>query len=276
VTFTAVLAPVDSEIDHAVNLATEGQTANAVAILTKIAKGNADFQVRAFAHYQAAQIYFAQGDWWRWGGEAGAVFSDSDKSGPAVQTSWRYRLASDQADYFLPTNNQPDHDLVLADWTVKYDVTQNPEPRFYRALVNARYGELNKARTDSDFILKLEPGNASYRALAAYIAVLSGDKQQLRSFSGEAIKDTRALGLLGEAAYLAGDAGEAQRWWALAAKEYPLGAGLAYWAGKKHLARGQQRVATALLSECTVVSPNSKEAAEAKEILTTLQVPNSN
>jgi tetratricopeptide (TPR) repeat protein len=275
VTFTASPAQIDSEIDHAVGLAKKDQTPAAIDILTAIAKTNGDYQVRAFAYYQIGQIYFAKGDWWRWG-ESSLTFLDSDKSGPAVWTSWRYRLTNEQADYFLPTNNDPDHDVKMADWTVEYDVTENPEPRFYRGLVNARCGNLEKAKADSDFILKLEPGNPSYRALAAYIAGLAGDKTQLPSFSGETITDARALSLLGETAYLNGDVGSAQSWWTQAAKVYPLGASLAYWAGKKHMARGQKRVAEALLTECTIMAPNSKEAKEAKDLLITLEASPTN
>lgn len=273
VTFIAVPTPIDSQIDRAAALAEKGHIPAAIAILTDIAKTNSDYQVRAFAHYQIGQVYFAQGDWLRW--SWALTFLDSDKSGPAVWTSWRYRLDSDQSTYLLNLNTQSDHDLVLADWTVKYDVTQNPEPRYYRSLLNARYGDLNKAKVDSDFILKLEPGNASYRSLSAYIAVLGGDKTMLESFRGETIKDARALDLLGEAAYLSGDSAGAQRWWTLAAKEYPLGAGLAYWAGRKHLAHGQQRVADALLNECITMAPNSKEAKEAKDLLAKSQEPTS-
>jgi hypothetical protein len=176
--FGGLQAPslVDSEIDHAVGLAEKGQVSAAIAVLTGIAKSNSDHQVRAFAHYQIGQIYFAQDDLWRWGSEAAGIFAPD--SGMTVQTSWRYRLSSDQSDYILNVNPNPDHDLVLADWTVKYDVTQNPEPRFYRGLIRARYDDLSEAKIDSDFILKLEPDNSSYRALAAYIAVLAGDKTQ--------------------------------------------------------------------------------------------------
>jgi tetratricopeptide (TPR) repeat protein len=269
-TFTALPAQIDSGIDHALSLAEKGKTSEAIDILTAIAKTDSDYQVRAFAYYQVGQIYFAKGDWWRWGGSL--TFLDSDKSGPAVWTSWQYRLANDQADYFLPNNNDPDHDLKMADWTVKYDVTQNPEPRFYRGLVNARYGNLGEAKADSDFILKVEPGNPSYRALAAYIVALGGGKAEL-STSSETITDARALSLLGETAYLSGNFSGAQLWWAQAARIYPMGASLAYLAGKKHLARGQKRVAEALLRECTTMSPNSKEAMEAEELLTTSTNP---
>jgi IPT/TIG domain-containing protein len=164
VTFTALPSQIDSEIDRALALAEKRQISAAIDILTSIAKTSSDYQVRTFAYYQIGQVYFGEGDWMRW--SWAPIFLDSDTSGPAVWTSWRYRLASDQSTYLLNLDTQPDHDLVLADWTVKYDVTQNPEPRFYRSLLNARYGDLSKAKMDSDFILKLEPGNASLPDMA--------------------------------------------------------------------------------------------------------------
>ena len=265
--FTVIPALVDPEIDRALALADHGKRDAAMTILLEIAKSNSDYQVRAFAHYQAAQIYFSQGDWWRWGAEAMSIFDDSGKSGPAVQTCWRYRLALDQAEYFLPIDDEPDHDQKSANWTVEKDVTENPEPRFFRALVNARYGKLQAAKADSDFILAQEPTNPSYRALAAYIEVLVGDKTAIAPFSKEALTDARALSLLGEAAYLNGDSVSAQVWWDRAGKTYPLGASLAFLAGKKHLARGQQRIAESLLTECIVMSPDTSEAAEARELM---------
>lgn len=267
VSFTVLPAKIDSDFDRASAFAEKRQTSAAIEILSVIAMTNSDYQVRAFAHYQAALSYFAEGDWWRWGGEAFGIFDDSDKSGDAVQTSWRYRLILNQSEYFLPVNNDPDQDLKLADFTVEKDVTENPEPRFFRGLVNARYGNLEKAKTDCGFILLQEPSNPAYRALAAYVAVLSGDPTQLRSLAGENITEARALSLLGEAAYLSGDVAGARQWWGLAAKAYPLGAGLAYLAGKRHLARGQRRVAEALLAECVTMAPDSKEAKEAKDLL---------
>lgn len=269
VTFTSLPSPTDSEIDRAVSLAEKGQTSAAITILTAIAKTNADYQVRAFAYYQMGQIYFAVGDWWRWAGVP--IYLDSEKSGAAIQTYWRYRLSTDQSTYLLHIQNDPDHDLKLADWTVEKDVTQNPEPRFYRALVSARYGKLAKAEADSDFILSLEPGNPSYRALAAYISVLAGKKPTLPSFSSETTTDARALSLLGEAAYLSGDAASAQHFWVMAAKAHPLGASLACLAGKKHVRREHKSIAAALLSECIAMAPASKEAKEAQELIATLQ-----
>jgi hypothetical protein len=271
VNFTVSPSKIDSAFDHAITLAGQGQPSAAIAILTDIAENSSDYQVRAFAHYQMAKVYFAQGDWWRWAGQAGGIF-DSE-AGRAVQTSWRYRLAYGESVYLLPMDSDPESVLRLADWTVQYDITQNPEPRFFRGLVNARYGNLTTAKTDSDFILKLEPNNPSYRALAVYVAVLSGEKPGLQSFDGKSITDARALGILGEAAYLSGDLSGAQLWWAQSAKTYPFGASLAYWAGKKHLARGQQRVAEALLVECATMTPDSTEGKDAKTLLGTLQKP---
>jgi hypothetical protein len=106
--------------------------------------------------------------------------------------------------------------------------------------------------------------------LAAYIAVLDGRKTLLPSFARETITDARALSLLGETAYLSGDLCAAKSWWTQSARVYPLGASLAYLAGKKHLARGQERVAEALLTECTTMAPNGKEAMEAKDLLATI------
>ncbi len=87
------------------------------------------------------------------------------------------------------------------------------------------------------------------------------------------MEDSRALGLLGEAAYLRGDSASAEQWWKRAAKRYPLGADLACLAGKKHLARDQQRVAASLLTECTVMAPASKQAGEARQLLESLPSP---
>lgn len=272
-TFMALSSPVDLEIDHAISLAEERHTGAAIAILTAIAKMNTDYQVRAFAHYQIGQTYFAAADFVKWGWAL--TFLDADKSGMAVQTSWRYGLDNAESTYFLNSGTGSDYDLRNVDIVVNNDVTNDPEPRFFRSLVNARYGNLQKAKIDSDFILSKDPSNPSYQALATYIAVLASDKRQLPSFSEETTNDARALSLLGEATYLSGDPESAKQWWALAAKKYPPGAGLAYWAGKKHLAHGQRRVATALLVECMTMAPNSKEAKEANELLRESQGPTS-
>ena len=271
VTFAAGASQVDHEIDRSLALARQGNAPAAIAILTSITKTHPDHQVRSFGHYQIGQIYFAQGDWWRWAGETSGVF-DSE-SGAAVQTSWEYRLSYARSVYLLPVESDPDTPLRLADWAVKYDITQNPEPRFFRGLANARYGNLQEAKIDSDFINKAQPENASYRALASYVGVLTGGKIDLESSHLGTTHDPRALSLLGEAAYLAGNGAEAHRLWTEAGREYPLGASLALWAGKKHLARGQHRIADSLLTECVFMAPDSNEAREAKDLLAKPQQP---
>ena len=54
------------------------------------------------------------------------------------------------------------------------------------------------------------------------------------------------------------------------AKLSKTAAKLAYWAGKKHLSNGQNRVAAALLAECSAVLPDSEEGKQAKELLATV------
>ena len=271
ISFAVSPGPVDHEIDRAVAQADSGRVESAIAILKAIAESHSDYQVRALAHYQAAQVYFSKGDWWRWAGEASSVYDDSDKAGRAVQTFWRYRLALQLVDYLLPTGSTVEGDLKSADWTVSYDITENPKPRFYRGLFNARYGNLDKAKIDRDFILSHDPDNPSYRALAAYIAVLSGEKATFRPFSSETTTDARALALMGEAGYLSGDSAGAHGFWKQAAKIDPRGASLAFWAGKKHVALGQKQIAESLLTECIVMAPDSKDAEEAKELLAKIE-----
>src|SRR3984893_14241465 len=191
----------------------------------------------------------------------------------AVQTCWQYRLAADQSDYLLDLKTKPDYDLQNADFLVEKDVTENPEPRFFRGLLNARYGKLTKAKKDRDFILSIDPNNPSYRALAAYIAAV-GHETSHEFFNEGTITDARALSLFGEAAYLNGDHKAAQQWWTQAAKVDPTRASLAYLAGKKHLTLGHERIAAALLEECATMAPTSKEAKDARDLLPTLRAPN--
>jgi IPT/TIG domain len=267
-TFNALPAEPDAEIDRAIDLAKHGQTSEALAILTPLAKSNSDRQVRARAHYEAGQIYFAIGDWWRWAGEAAAIFDP--EAGLSVQTFWQYRMSYAYSVYLLPVDSEPATALSEAEWVVKYDVTENPEPRFLRSLVNARSGHLEDAKFDANFLLKLEPNNASYRALAAYLDVLMGRDASYKAFEHESINDARALSLLGEAAYLSGNDADAKMWWAEEAKLYPAGASLAFWPGAKHAKRSQDRVASALLAECIIMSPNAKEAKEAGVLLASI------
>jgi tetratricopeptide (TPR) repeat protein len=268
VTFTAARGQVDSDIDRAEILTEQGQVSAAIKILNVLAETSEDYQVRAFAHYKEGQIYFSRGDWWLWKGQTGAIFLDADKSGIAVQTFWRYRLAFAQSLYYLEPNSKPGFDLGFADSSINYDVTQSPELKFYRSMLNARAGNLAKAKADSDFILQGDPNNASYRVLNAYIAVLGGDGTQLQSLSYDDVKnDPRAMSLLGEAAYLAGDTANAQRFWRAVGQASPQAGGLACLAGKKHLAQGDETVARALLKQCITMAPNSKEGKEAVGLL---------
>jgi hypothetical protein len=190
-----------------------------------------------------------------------------------VQTSWQYRLLSDEIAYSVSEDNEHDTDLRDADRSIKMDVTENPEPRFWRALVSARFGKMEQAKADLKLILGAEPENLSYRALAAYIGVLVGDKTQLEAFRGQQVNDARALALLGQAAYLSGDNEAAQAWWAAQGKIGVAQAKLDCGAGRKHLDYGQTRIGTALLAECAAVVADSREGKEAKQQLSDLANP---
>jgi tetratricopeptide (TPR) repeat protein len=268
VAFTALPASVDSDIDRAERLARNDQAKAAIGIFTSIATTYPDYDVRAYAHYRAGQIYLALGDYWR-AGEEGALVWDK-KVSMGAQTSWRYRLLYDETSYSISESNDQDTDLRIADSSVKMDVTENPELRFWRALVNARFGKMTQAKADLKFILVAEPENPSYRALAAYIGVLAGDETQLEAFRGQQVSDARALGLLGQAAYMIGDHDGAQVWWAAEGKIGIAEAKLDCAAGRKHVKYGQTRVGTALIAECANVMPDSREGKEAKQQLADL------
>jgi hypothetical protein len=268
VDFTALPVPVDSTIDQAEGLAEKHQIKPAIAILTNIGATHEDYDVRAYAKFRAAQLYLAQGDYWA-AGEQAAFFDRKVSMG--VQTSWRYRLLSDEIAYSVSESNDHDTDLRVADGSIKMDVTENPEPRFWRALISARFGKMEQAKADLKFILAAEPENPSYRALAAYISVLAGDKTQLESFRDQQVSDARALGLLGQAAYISGDYDGAQGWWAAEGKISVAEAKLGCGAGRKHVKYGQTRVGTALLAECATVTPDSREGKGAKELLEQLK-----
>ena len=271
VKFSAASAPVDSEISKAINAAAEGNAVSAIQVLTAISKNYQDYQVRAFAHYEMGEIYFSQGDWWRWGAESGGIFEPD--AGAAVQTFWRYRLSYARSTYLLPIDSDPQTAVKLSDWVVDFDVTHNPEPVFFRALLNARHGNLQKAKTDIDWLTRVAPENQSYRALSAYAAVLGGDTKKLRYPSVQDISDPRALEILGEAAYLSGEPNAAQNWWSKAATADSIGGRLACLAGKRHLDWGEGPIGASLLAECIAMAPNAREAKQAKELLESLQVP---
>jgi tetratricopeptide (TPR) repeat protein len=271
VDFIALRAPVDLTIDRAEALAAKKQSNAATTVFTSIAANDGDYDVRAYAHYRAGQLYLVQGDYWRAAEEAALIWDAKVSKG--VQTSWRYRLLSDETTYSVSESNDHDTDLRIADGSVKMDVTENPEPRFWRALVNARFSKMEAAQADLKFILAVEPENPSYRALAAYIGVLTGDKAQLEAFRGQQVNDPRALGLLGQAAYISGDYDAAQAWWVEQAEMNSVWAKLDYFAGRKHVKFGQARVGTALIAECATVAPDSREGKEAKEQLAVLASP---
>jgi tetratricopeptide (TPR) repeat protein len=267
--FTALPAPVDSTIDQAEGLAEKHQIKPAIAILTNIGATHADYDVRAYAKFRAAQLYLAQGDYWA-AGEQAALFDRKVSMG--VQTSWRYRLLSDEIAYSVSESNDHDTDLRVADGSIKMDVTENPELRFWRALMSARFGKMEQAKADLKFVLAAEPGNTSYHALAAYIGVLAGDKTQLEAFRDQQVTDARALALLGQSAYLNGDYDSARAWWAAQAKINVVWAKLDWLAGQKHMKYGQTRVGTALIAECATVTPDSREGKAAKEQLEQLKI----
>jgi hypothetical protein len=129
------------------------------------------------------------------------------------------------------------------------------------------------AKEDAKFILATNPDNLSYRALAAYIGVLTSDRTELEAFRGEQVDDVRALALLGQAAYLADEHDSAQSWWDAQAKIGVTQAKLDCLAGRKHVHYGQTHVATALLAECVAVAPDSTEGKEAKSLLASLTNP---
>jgi IPT/TIG domain len=89
VQFTALASAVDAELDKAASKTADGHASAATELLTALATTNPDYQVRAYAHYRAAQIAFTLGDRWRWADESGSVFENADESGGAIQSCWR-------------------------------------------------------------------------------------------------------------------------------------------------------------------------------------------
>jgi len=267
--FTALPAPADSTIDQAEQLAAKGQINASIGILTSIATTQADYDVRAYARYRAAQLYLALGNYMEAGVQTGLMWDAKVSHG--AHSSWRYRLLDAEMAYSISESDDHDDDLRTSDWAVKWDVTENPEPRFWRALVSARFGKMERAKADLKFVLAAEPENPCYRALAAYITVLAGDNSRLESFRGERLSDERALALLGQAAYLSGDNGDAQGWWAAQRKIGLAQAKLDCGAGRKHVNYGQTRVGTALVAECASVTPDSREGKSAKDQLERLK-----
>ncbi len=273
--FTALPTPVDSEIDSALALAQQGETAQALKLLGGIASTHVDYQVRAFAHYQRGQLYLELGELRRWEIEASLIYEHSDLAGKAIQTYWPYRLAFAHTDYLFDVDTRPEIQSKVYDTVVGLDVTDDPEPRFFHALVNARVGNLLMAREESAFCVRAEPANPAYVALAAFVAACSDDRAGAAGLSTEARSllrrrdqpDARTLSLLGETAYLLGEIVQARQDWAEAGRIYPVGCGLALQAAKKHLWLGTQRIAMMLLSETAAMLPGSAEAQEAGELI---------
>lgn len=269
--FTALPAPVDSTIDRAEELTAKKKIDAAINLFIDVATTNPDYDVRAYAHYRTGELYLARGDYWA-ASEQAALMWDA-KASHGVHSSWRYRLLDEEMIYSISRSNDHDDDLKTADWAIKWDITENPDLRFWRALVNARFGKMERAKADLRFALAAEPENLSYRALAAYIGVLGGDKSQFEGFRDQLVQDARALALLGQAAYISGDQATAQTWWAAQAKIDVSQAKLDCMAGTKHVSYGQTRIGAALLAECVAVAPDSREAKEVKDILAGLSGP---
>jgi tetratricopeptide (TPR) repeat protein len=272
VKFSALPSEADAQIDRAIEIARQGKTDEAISALEQIGQTNSDYQVRAAAFYEVSQIYFNLGDFFDWRVASALIYLDAAKSGMAVQTSWRYGLAFAQSQYLLNEQSNARADLRLADIVIDFDVTQDPEPRFYRAVLNARSGNLAKAQVDSVFVSKAWPNRPSAAALAAYIAALGGDAIPLRSMtSGPIPTDATASALLGEGLLATGDAANAKRFWAAAVDANPTAITMPCLAAKKHLNSGQKPTAKILLSECTAMAPDSKEGQAARETLSDLE-----
>ncbi len=277
--FAALPTNIDSKIDAAFTQAEIGQVSAALRLLEEALTTTDDNQVRAFVHYQRGQLYYAEGDWRRWHVETALIYDTAAPAGMTVQTYWPYGLAFAQTIYYLLMQKPHDSfftdDFVVFDSTVQLDVTQNPEPRFFRGLLYARAGNVSKGKADSEFLLQANRKNASYAAFAAFVSAVAGDRARASHFSAVGRElmatqervDVRTLSLLGDAAYISGDLARAQEDWAQAGRQYPVGADIAFMAGKKHLLRGEQRIAAMFLSECLAMAPGTKMANKAQDLL---------
>jgi IPT/TIG domain-containing protein len=271
VEFMALPSESDAQIDKAIEIARQGNTDAAAAALEQIGQTNSDYQVRAAAYYEESQIFFNRGDLFNWRRASALIYLDSAKSGMAVQTYWRYGLAFANSLYLFDAEPKARFDLRMADNLITFDVTEDPEPRFYRALLNARSGNLAKAKIDSDFVSKAWPSKSSSAALAAYIAVLSGDTRPLHTMtSGPIPTDATSLALLGEGLFVSGDLASAKRFWSGAAEANPARTTMPCLAAKKHLNNGEKITAKVLLTECVAMASNSKEGQAARESLSHL------
>ncbi len=270
--FTALASDVDSVIDRAIETARQGKTDEALSALEGVGTTDNDYQVRAAAYYQESEIALNKGDLYNWHRASMLIYLDAAKSGGAVQTYWRYRLAMAQSLHYLDEQMTLKFDLKFADQLVDFDVTQDPEPRFYRALLNARSGNLAKAKVDSDFVLSVLPKSSSAQALAAFVAALGGDTQLLRAMtSGPMPIDPTSLELLGEGLFLTGDSTKANKFWAQAGADNPAGATMAFLAAQKHVTSGETAMAKTLFAQAAAMAPNSKEGLKARDALSHLE-----
>lgn len=272
--FKALPSAVDSEIENALLLADANKVPEALHALEGIASAYPDYQVRAFTHYQEGQLYFAVGDWDRWYAENMGIFLDAKQTGWSVQTAWPFRLALARSHYYLDMGGDPGHEGDQYDDMVALDVTGATEPRFERALLNARIGRPLAAQADISFCLAKDPGNARFAALGAFCAAAASEDharaaaplEKARSALSSDPSDYRARTLLGEAEYMDGQVQKAMEDWAEAGQTYSLGADLALRLARKHLWRGDQRTASMFLAEVKAMGPGSAQAQEAAEL----------
>lgn len=272
-TFTSIPSEVDSQIDLANSLAQTGQAPKALRLLQEIADTAKDYQVRSFAYYQKALLDYATGDWPNWPADSAGIYLNADQPGMvSIQTYWPYGLAYSVSHYLLARQDL-DGELLLLNGTVEKDVTDNPAVRFYRALFAARTGNPQQAKDDIAFCSKQDPQNSLYTALAAYTSAVLGQKSKALELCDRVrsqITEGQALCLIGEAEYTLGREERAKKDWAKAGDIYPLGAGIALLAGKKHLWRGEEKIASMLLTETIAMAPSTSESNQARELLSGL------
>jgi tetratricopeptide (TPR) repeat protein len=275
VIFQSLPSVVDAKLDSAWLQARYGQPGEAIKILDDIARSDSDRQVRAYAWYAQALLYYTQGNWNNWADACLGIWLDAQLAGRSIQTYWPYLLENARAHYLL-IYTKPEDDFSELDWVVEADSTEHPQPRFWRGLVGARIGKLDMAKSDSAFCLERDPSNASYLALAAFIAAAAGDQAQAESLRSKALgslskmeqPDAKALSLLGEGSYISGKRDRATQDWAEAARADPLLGQIAELAGKKHLWRGEPHIAAMLLNEAITMLPaGTPEGDKARRLL---------
>lgn len=279
--FVSRRTKVDGQIHAAVTWARQGRITEGIALLEKIAETHGDYQVRAYARYHQARIFFANRDWNHWRMAAMAIFLNSKETKWSVQTYWPYGLEYAQS-YYLDSFQNPSDDARMFDITVDADRTEHPEPRFWRGLFNARAGDVSKARADSDFSVGKNPSNPKYLALAAFVSALEANHRAAGDFTNRARTaladntsseiNATAWSLLGDAAYVLGDKQEARSCWIEAERADTSQHAVALLAAKKHHWRGEKETAAMLFEKSTITAPaGSIEAREAQTLLNSLR-----